>query len=195
MPNPEKSRDDACGMSLCSADDERMKCLGATALGLGLVLLVVSSCAQATPRGEVAGEGNSPADAAEVHRAQWEAAGVSDYTWHVYVGCFCDSGTSTVKVVDGQPVELLVDGEPSSIKLDQEHGIIPLTMEDLFDALDDAYTKHAEVVRVTYDQDLGYPSDISIDPNYGCSDPAPDGTYCTVSDDEMRYSVKSFEAN
>jgi len=139
-------------------------------------------------------EGNSPADAAQTHRAQWEAAGVSDYTWRVYVGCFCDSGTSTVKVVGGQPVDLMVDGRPSSSEQNREHGIIPLTMEDLFDALDEAYADHAQDVEVTYDRDLGYPTDISIDPNYGCQTPNADGSFCTVSDDELQYTVKSFEA-
>src|SRR4029453_16761563 len=97
----------------------------------------------------------------------WETAGISDYTWHIYVGCFCDSGTSTVKVVDGKPVELLVAGKRSSIQIDQEHGVIPLTIEDLFDVLDEAYAKDAQVIHVTYDQDFGYPTDIYIDRNYG----------------------------
>jgi Family of unknown function (DUF6174) len=120
---------------------------------------------------------------------------VSDYIWSVYVGCFCDSGTSTVEVVDGKPVDLRVHGEQSSIERDTEHGIIPLTMEDLFDVLDEAYAHDAQVVQVTYDPKLGYPTEVSIDPNYGCQTPLGDGKYCTVSDDEIQYSVKSFEAS
>jgi hypothetical protein len=170
-----------------------MRRLARKATALGLVLLVATSCARTAQVGNVADHGNSPADAARTHRAEWDAAGVSDYTWRVYVGCFCDSGTSTIEVVDGHPVDLRVGGEPSSIDLDGEHGIIPLTMEDLFNVLDEAYAKHAEVVRVTYDQDLGYPTDIFIDPNYGCADPAPDGQSCTVSDDQTQYTVNSFD--
>jgi Family of unknown function (DUF6174) len=113
----------------------------------GLVLLVAASCAQAGHTGDIAGDGSSPAEVAREHREQWEAARVSNYTWHIFVGCFCPVSTSTVKVVDGEPVDLRVDGEPASIKLDQENGFIPLTMEDLFDVLDGAYAKHAHVVQ------------------------------------------------
>jgi hypothetical protein len=169
-----------------------MNRLAGIAAALGLVLLVASSCAQADQVGDVASGGDSPADAAREHRGQWEAAGVSDYTWRIYVGCFCEPSTSTIRVVDGKPVDFRVEGEPASIELDQKNGIIPLTMEDLFAVLDEAYAKHAEVVQVTYDQDLGYPTDISIDPNYGCQNPE-DG--CGVSDDEIQYTVKSFEAS
>ena len=153
-----------------------------TAGRLGIVILLTGSC----------NHGDSPADTARAHRAQWEASGISDYTWRVYVGCFCDAGISIVKVVDGKPVDLLVHGEPASIKLDQEQGYIPLTMEDLFDVLDEAYAEHAQTVKVTYDENLGYPTDISIDPNYGCQTQA-DG--CVVYDDETQYTVKSFEKN
>jgi hypothetical protein len=166
--------------------------LAGNAAALGLVLLVASSCAQADHVGDVAGGGDSPADAAREHRAQWEAAGVSDYTWRIFVGCFCPVSTSTVQVVAGEPVDLRVDGEPASIKLDQANGFIPLTMEELFDVLDEAYAKHAETVQVTYDPDLGYPTDISIDPNYRCQNP---DDMCGVSDDEIQYTVKSFDAN
>jgi hypothetical protein len=172
---------------------ERMNRLVPAARALGVILLVACSCAHVSDGGDLPGTGRSNSDVARESRAKWEAADVSDYTWQIYVGCFCDSGTSTVKVVDGQPVDLRVDGEPSSIGSDREHGIIPLTMEDLFDVLDEAYAKHAEIVRVTYDADLGYPTDAFIDPNYGCADPLPGGKSCTVSDDEMQYTVKSFE--
>jgi hypothetical protein len=158
-----------------------MRRLAGRATALGLVLLVATSCAHAA---QVANDGSAPADAAQAHRAEWNAAGVFDYTWRVYVGCFCDSGTSVIEVVDGHPVDLRVDGKPSSIGSDREAGIIPLTMDDLSDVLDEAYAKHAQVVRVTYDQDLGYPTDILIDPDYGCPDPAPDGRSCVVADDD-----------
>jgi Family of unknown function (DUF6174) len=49
------------------------------------------------------------------------------------------------------------------------------------------------VVKVTYDAQLGYPTEINIDPNYGCQSPTQDGKFCTVSDDETGYSVKSLE--
>jgi hypothetical protein len=98
-----------------------------------------------------------------------------------------------MKVVNGEPVDLRWGGKPTSIDKDEEDGIIPLTVENLFDVLDEAYAKHAQTVRVTYDPDLGYPTRVSIDPNFGCQSPLPDGKFCTVSDDEMQYTVQSFE--
>jgi Family of unknown function (DUF6174) len=94
--------------------------------------------------------------------------------------------------MDGEPVDLRVDGEPASIQLDEGKGFIPLTMDDLFDVLDEAYANHADVVQVSYDRDLGYPMEISIDPNYGCQNPEDN---CGVSDDEIEYTVKSFQAS
>jgi len=171
--------------------------LPVTVLGLGAVLLLVSSCAHASG----ASAGDSPADAARAHRGQWDAANVKDYDWSVVVRCMaCGDwpGPSHIKVKEGKPVQLLGTDykgnvEPLSISKDAQDGIIPLTVEDLFDVLDSAYAHDAQTVEVTYDPKLGYPTEVNIDPNYGCQSPLPNGEFCTVSDDETGYSVKSLD--
>ena len=141
------------------------------------------------------------ADAAQTHRAEWEAAHINDYAWSVTVRCMaCGDwpGPSQITVKNGKPVQLLGTDykghvEPLSISKDEEGGMIPLTVEDLFDVLDDAYARQAQTVEVTYDPQLGYPTEINIDPNYGCQSPLPGGKFCTVSDDESGYSVQSLD--
>src|SRR5262245_47883363 len=134
-----------------------MNRLGCSA-ALGIVLLVAASCSH----GSQADGGGSAADAARAHRADWEAANISDYTWSVIVTCMaCGDwpGPSEIKVKNGDPVQLLGTDykgnvEPLSIAKDEQDGIIPLTVEDLFDVLDEAYASDAQTVQVTYDPRL-----------------------------------------
>ena len=163
---------------------------------ISIALLLAASCSHAG-----AGAGNAPADTAEAQRARWDAASIRNYSWSVVVRCMACGGwpgPSRIEVKDGKPVQLLGTDykgnvEPLSISEDERGWVIPLTVEDLFDVLDEAYTRHAQTVDVTYDPQLGYPTEINIDPNYGCQSQLPNGGFCNVSDDETGYSVKSLE--
>jgi Family of unknown function (DUF6174) len=167
-----------------------------TSAALGLILLFASSCSHAG----APGVDKTGADVAQTQRARWEAANVKDYTWSVFLSCMACAGPQPWRttVQDGKPVKFVGTDEngnsvPQSIEKDEQNGSVPLTVEDLFDVLDDAYARQAQTVDVIYDPQLGYPTKINIDPNYGCQGPLPDGKFCTVSDDEMGYSVKSLD--
>jgi hypothetical protein len=166
--------------------------------GATVVLTLVSCTAACGAKTSPGGAQTPAAGTAAEHRAQWEAAKVNDYSWSFLMRCMsCGDypGPTLVKVLDGKPVEVRGTDpkgnvDTFSIAKIEDGGFLPLTVDDLFDVLDEAYARNAQVVEVTYDPELGYPTEISIDPNYGCQTPE-DG--CSVSDDETGYSVKSFE--
>ena len=133
-----------------------------------------------TSTGRIADEG---------HRSLWKSANINDYSWSVFVDCLtCGDfpGGFDVTVVDGEPVDLRgtdFRGEVQklSIAKDEKDGLVPLTVEELFDRLDAAYASNAEVINVDYDEALGYPRHVAIDPSR------------TTSDDEIEFTVKSFQ--
>jgi hypothetical protein len=142
-----------------------------------LVLLVVLAVGCTDEPTAETSAGKTP----QAERTRWEKAHIRDYRWSIYVGCFCDSGTATIKVANGKPVEARQEAGPFAIEKDERFGLIPLTIEDLFDRLDDAYASGADVVDVTYDSAYGFPSELRVDPSR------------MTADDEMEYSVRSFE--
>jgi Family of unknown function (DUF6174) len=160
-----------------------------------LVLVVASAaCTRSSAGGQ-----QFPGRRQDASRPQWEVANVSDYSWSFLMGCMaCGDypGPFQVKVVDDRALELRgtdFKGNITTLSIgkDEKHGIIPLTVEGLFDILDTAYAKDAQTVEVSYNPALGYPTHIYIDPNYGRMD--EDGGSSTVSDDETECSVKSLQ--
>lgn len=114
--------------------------------------------------------GQGPDDQPEVQRDltenqdNWEALGISDYTFTFTRTCFCpielfrpaevvvrdDVIESVTYVDDGQPVD---------------PGILPSyqTIDELFEMIADAIERGAVTLDVSYDPDLHYPTDGYID--------------------------------
>ncbi len=92
--------------------------------------------------------------------ARWEAAELDGYSMTLRRICFCPTpdytGPFTVAVRDGEVASVTLDGTA----VPAERG---MSVEDLFDLLEDAYAREAEVVEVTFDEALGYPTAINID--------------------------------
>jgi hypothetical protein len=150
--------------------------IGSTILKSAVFLVLLgAACAHAS------GAQTSSSNTAKAHRAQWEAANVTDYTWSIYVGCMCDPGTAIVKVVDSKPVDARENGQTFSIEKDEKFGLIPLTVDELFDQLDQAYSTGADTVDVSFDPTLGFPSELRVDPSR------------ITSDDEIEYRVEGLE--
>ncbi|WP_412070317.1 DUF6174 domain-containing protein [Rubrivirga sp. IMCC43871] len=113
--------------------------------------------------------------------AKWADAELDAYTMTLRRMCFCPTpdytGPFSVTVRDGEVATVRLDGAT----VPAERG---MSVEDLFELLEDAYAREAEVVEVSFDPDLGYPSAINIDYSsrmadeeiaYGVSDLKPAG--------------------
>ena len=95
-------------------------------------------------------------------RALWEAQGLADYTYDVRRVCFCPFREGVrVTVVAGVVAGAtdLATGEvlePNELQL-------YLTIDGLFDLIQDAYNQNAHDVQVEFHSSRGYPTFISID--------------------------------
>ncbi len=95
-------------------------------------------------------------------RARWETQGLADYTYDVRRVCFCPFREGVrVTVVDGAVTGAsdLATGEvlePNEVQL-------YLTIDGLFDLIQDAYDRNAHQVQVEFHPSRGYPTRIFID--------------------------------
>jgi hypothetical protein len=101
----------------------------------------------------------------DLERAErrWEREGPDLYAYAVRRMCFCPLewiGPARVVVGPSGITRSYVDtGEPVPASLEDAFP----TVDGLFDILREAYAADAEDVRVTYDEDLGFPTEFWID--------------------------------
>lgn len=112
-------------------------------------------------------------------RDQWADAAIEDYSMTLSRSCFCGPdhlGPFQVEVENGVVVFATRDGE--AVPLDRV-----LTVEDLFDLLEEAYDTDAERVDVEYDAAFGFPTSLYIDQSRG------------IADEEIGYTVTDLRAD
>ncbi len=122
------------------------------------------------------GDGTSPVSQLlelQANRAKWQRAALSSYTLVLQESCFC---------AYTQPVRLYVvnDVIVRALPFSGDTAVSPTffpTVDRLFAFIDDAITRHAAVLRVTYDPALGYPVEIVYD------------GAVNVADDEITYRL------
>jgi len=117
--------------------------------------------------------------------SKWQDAGVSHYSFELGIGCFCwyaDVLPATIEVKDGEIVSMvLVNGEailPGEMFYEDfaRYGTIDNVFEATKSALDEA-----DKIEITYDEQYGFPSKVSID-------------YIELAmDDELSLYVSSFQ--
>ena len=126
-----------------------------------LLAIILSACSAMQPKSEV-----------EQARDKWQAANISHYRFNLFIGCFCafrDEMPLIVEVKDGKVVSLQSEsvGEinPANLQYYERY----LTIDKLFNEIEkgfkseDAESKPAETLTVTYDETYGFPTQISID--------------------------------
>ena len=121
----------------------------------------------------------SPSDELEDAREKWEEQGIDSYTLTVREICFCPielGGPFHVTVVRGQVTSVVYGGPGEAVTPDAR---IPLTVEELFDTVEDAM-READEVEVDYDPTYGFPASIRID------------RIRLAVDDELYYEAKDF---
>ena len=100
-------------------------------------------------------------------RADWEAAGITSYSYDLQYGCFCSETTTLpahIVVTDGEVTDAtyaqagydIARGDP----VDENYEA--LTIDGLFDLADRA-VREADEVTITYDDEFGFPESIDID--------------------------------
>ncbi|MGE0158041.1 MAG: DUF6174 domain-containing protein [Gemmatimonadales bacterium] len=101
----------------------------------------------------------------ELERAErkWERFGPESYVYAVERLCFCPTesmGPVRVRVTPGTVLRTYVaTGDP----VPESYEWLFPTVDGLFDILRQAYADEAHDVEVSYDEDLGYPTDFFID--------------------------------
>jgi len=118
-----------------------------------------------------------PAEGFQAGRNRWSSLGIVDYQFELSRGCEClPIGPVRIVVEGGVVVSRTVveTGEPLEASQSTLYPDIP----GLFDLIDDAYRRAIDV-RVTFDQQYGYPRSASID-------------YFQGADDEITLAVTGF---
>jgi hypothetical protein len=127
-----------------------------TARALAAVLaLALAGCNPFSPSGA---EGDL-----EEARRTWTSQGIESYSFEVSQVCFCGPdvrGPLNVVVLQGQ-VASVTDAETGEPRT--PNPVVPLTVEALFERVEDALDRDADGLEVTYDPQLGYPREIAID--------------------------------
>ncbi len=147
-----------------------MKSTGFVLAVLDFVLAVVAAgvvgCGDDNPIGSGLGpvhhSTSSLMDRLGEQRALWEALGLEDYTYGVRRVCLCPFREGVrATVVDGAVAGAtdLVTGEVLEPNEVQWY----LTIDGLFDLVQDAYDRNAHDVQVEFDASRGYPTRIFID--------------------------------
>lgn len=114
--------------------------------------------------------GNPPFEltlsALENQRARWEESGVLDYRFQYRELCVCGQSAmrqATIEVRGGEVVSITGTGAPEGTESPADFP----TIDDLFDRIEDAIRDEAAALSVSYDPELGYPTEIIIDYDYG----------------------------
>ncbi len=122
-----------------------------------------------TDRALNAAERDSIVSEVQAHRAAWRARGIADYNIRVTVGCFCP-WPQTPAILDvrrGVAVGLRDTTGRALGPLREPWSIY--TVEGLFDAVEQGARRN-DVIEVTYDTRLGYPTYIRGQARLGLPD-------------------------
>ncbi len=118
------------------------------------------------------------------HRALWEAGRAEDYSFVLTPICFCPQDLL-------EPVRIsVVDGTVASVtyvesdKAPEHDGFGRyVTIDDLFDTIQEGIDREAAEVTVSYDPVIGYPADASIDYD------------ARMADEEYRFTASAYSPN
>ena len=97
-------------------------------------------------------------------RALWDAAAISDYSIRSQRRCFfCGVTFIPVRItVRGDTIDTVTDLDTDDPVTEPAPGTF-LTIDELFDVIQEAITQSASDINVRYDEVFGYPTDIDID--------------------------------
>ncbi len=104
-------------------------------------------------------------------RELWTVQRIEDYQLTLSRSCFCapeGAGLVVLDVLEGQPVQwrYFLSGDPVA---SEWRGVF-LSVDELFDFLEDAVDRSADAIDVTFDPELGLPTSVRVDYRAGLAD-------------------------
>ena len=99
------------------------------------------------------------------NRARWDVAAVTDYSMRFQRLCLFCSVEFLIPVritVRGGTIDMVTDLDSGDPIVEITPGTF-LTIDDVFDTIQDAIDENASAIDVRYDGVLGYPTDVDID--------------------------------
>jgi len=95
-------------------------------------------------------------------KARWTASGIRTYELDREIRCFCYDGGDTIRCT------VVNDSVVSVINLRTHEAVdtklhMPATVQDFFDIIEEARSRRAAKVKVSYDPTYGVPTEIDID--------------------------------
>ena len=118
-------------------------------------------------------------DALSMARARWTTAAVHSYDFDLQVSCFCPQAVlpATISVRDDQFAGIV--RTDSGTPVDSTYYMGYLTIDQMFTTLRGILDRHPAAFTATYDADLGFPKQVSVDGN------------TQVADDELTLRIAS----
>ena len=166
-------------LTIVAADGRLFMILVRTSLS---VLLIAAAC-RSTPGSSAPAPvtTNAPPEL-ESQQKYWKQLGLRDYSFAYEPMCMCRGYglTYQVEVRDGKVVSFQHASEPVSLS---SSDLPRPTVDSLFAWIKNAYARKAAVVRVTYDPELHFPANVSIDRNLN------------IIDDEFSFEVRDLRPN
>jgi Family of unknown function (DUF6174) len=97
------------------------------------------------------------------HRAQWDDTGLTTYRFDFLRRCLC-RGIQPVTIEVDHGVIVAVTNRDTGAQLPGDEFADYVTVEDLFDTIQDAIDQDPYSIEASFDPLLGYPTRIVIDP-------------------------------
>jgi hypothetical protein len=122
-------------------------------------------------------DATSPASARaqlDANQAKWVSASQPEYAFTLQQSCFC-AFVEPIRVIVRNDTVLTATTISNNASIDARY---VQTIRGMFDFIDRAIASNAAVLHVTYDAQLGYPTQIVYDGSL------------TIADDEVTYTVK-----
>lgn len=113
-------------------------------------------------------------------RARWNSSGVASYEYVLQQKCFCVLGGQKVRVTVLQGVVTAAVHETSGQPVSPQFMPAFVTVERLFELIEDGFRRKAHRIEATYDAQHGFPADFFIDYNQN------------IADEELGYSATQF---
>ena len=100
--------------------------------------------------------------ALDANRAVWEAAAITSYTYQLRRLCYCGLAGDLIVTVEDQAVVVVERLDGGAVPVNERQHVE--SIDDLFAIVQDAIDDRAFRFAVEYDDELGYPTVVDLDP-------------------------------
>lgn len=130
-----------------------------------IFLLLITGCSdkeEPEPKLEFIVLGTTPSSELADHRALWQNAGIRQYQFTYHQSCFCPPEENILISVENNVIVSAIY-EMSGEEVGEPRRQYLLTIDQLFDEIQNAIDDEVYHLDVSYDSHFGYPTRIAID--------------------------------